>query len=221
MTEIKSTPLKFYTLLPSFKAHVSEEKEQALPKDIAQLLNNVKNSGSYQEYWDFIDKHIANNPDFEKIDDETFKKGEYYIKTSTNFDSDYDKTILNALKDKGISIAPEFIDTASSKEGFSLNVLKIKGTKSGDLIDYTKGQHLLSDKEKQEVYTQLQKLTKLGIVNVDILEGNSLKITPDNPHRVIAENWRNLCPVEEYTTDSPQKPRLIILEKIHSKLFKN
>ncbi|MBS4760859.1 MAG: hypothetical protein KHX03_09205 [Clostridium sp.] len=221
MTEIKSTPLKFYTLLPSFKAHVSEEKEQMLPKDIANILENIKNADSYQKYWDIIDSELAKNPKFEKLDDETFKKGEYYIKTSTNFDSEYDKTILNALKEKGISIAPEFIETASSKEGFSLTVLKIKGTKSGDLIDYTKAQHLLSDKEKQEVYTQLQKLTKLGIVNVDILEGNSLKITPDKPHRVISESWRNLCPVEEYTTDSLQKPRLIILEKIHSKLFKN
>lgn len=221
MKEIKTTPLKFYTINPSFKAGITSEKEQPLPKDIGDILNSIKNADSYQDYWNIIDTQIAQNPAFEKIDDNTYKKDEYYIKASPEIDAEYDKMVLSGLKAKGITIAPEYIDSAVSKEGFGLTVLKIKGTKNGNLIDYNKGQHLLDKNEKKAIYSQLQKLTKIGIANIDILNGKALKITPDKPHRVVANNWSNLCQIKEYASASEESSRMIILKKIYDKIFQN
>lgn len=221
MTDIKLTPLNFYTIKPSFKSDKMSAREQSMPKDIEDILNNVKIAKSYTDYWNIIDTQITQNPTFEKIDDNTFKKNEYYIKIAQDIDAEYDKRVLGGLRAKGITIAPEYIDSATTKEGFGLVVLKIDGTQNGHLIDYNKGFHLLEKNEKKEIYSQLQQLTKLGIANIDILNGNSLKITPDSPHRVIAVDWRNLCQIQEYISDSENSTRMVLLKKIYNKIFPN
>lgn len=207
-------------MLPSFKARVSDKQDSGVSAEIQHLLDSVKEASNYEEYWNIIDRQLTQNPQFEKIGSNTYKNGEFYITTSPELDAQYDKEILTGLGKNGITLAPEFVESASSKEGFAVTVLKIKGTNSGGLIDYAKGANLLSAQAKKSAYAQLQKLTKLGIANTAILDNGALKVTPDTPHRVVADNWDNLCPVEEYLADSSEASRRVILEKIYQKLFK-
>lgn len=220
MTEIKSTPLNFYTMMPSFKANQNIQDDKSIPAEISDVLEKIKNAKNYEEFWTIIDEKLNQNPEFEKIDDNTFKKGEFYIKASAEFEKEYTKEVLNGLKEKGINFTPEYVDSASTKEGFSVTVLKIKGTNTGDLIDYNKGKNLLSEEAKKEAYIQFQKLTKLGIANLEVLNNSNLKITPDYPHKVVVTDWSDLCPVEEYLAGSMDNSRMTILEKIHNVIFK-
>ena len=63
---------------------------------------------------------------------------------------------------------------------------------------------------------------KLGIVNLDIINKNGLKITPDNPNRIVCDNWTNLCPVESYYCENSKTgARMNVMNKIYKILFQN
>ena len=225
MSEVKRTNIQYIQYRPTFKAHENVfdyNKNCSLPNHLDDLLSNIEKTKNYKEFWTVIEKYQNKRPGVIKVGPNMLKDGEYLIKTGIEADTEYDKTILKALADKGIKMAPQFVKSANTKEGFSVSVLRIDGAKSGELLDYNKSYRLLSDDAKKAAYNELKNLTKLGIVNLDIINKNGLKITPDNPNRIVCDNWTNLCPVESYYCENSKTgARMNVMNKIYKILFQN
>lgn len=214
---IKLNNLNFIQYKPVFKAQdvvSNPDEKREIPKEILVLLEKVKNAESYQQYWDILQKYAA-LPDVTAISNDTLKNKSFYIKFAAGVDIDYLKTILQGLEKKQICIAPKFVASALSKEGFGIAVLKIDGTNSGELIPLSQGYHLLEQKSKKSAYSDINKIIKLGIANAKILDKSGLKITPDKPHRLVCENWQNLYPINNYSKSEINE----IIKKLHNIIF--
>ena len=95
----------------------------------------------------------------------------------------------------------------------SILVTKISGTNGKDLIPLHQGYNLLDDEAKKSAYADVQKLIKMGVVNQDMLKGDSCwYITPDSKQLVIPD-WHHLRPID---ADEGKD----ILNSVHAVLFK-
>ena len=200
---------------------IAEQDRTILPEQLRKLESAIKNTRSYNDYWETLNNFVENNKNAKiQNNNGVIKFKEYIIKPESEIDLEYDKHILKGLKNKGISIAPEFVASATNREGFSIAILKCPGAANSELIDYQKGFHLLTDEAKQQVYNDMKTLLKLGIVNKSILNGNALKINPETK-KVICTDWQDLCPVDDYDKGIFESPRINVMNQIFNKLFNN
>lgn len=214
---IKINNLNFIQYKPAFKSQdvvSNPDEKREIPKEILVLLEKVKNAESYRQYWDILQKYAA-SPDVTVISSDTIKNKSFYIKSAAEADIDYLKTILQGLEKKQIYIAPKFVGSALSKEGFGIAVLKIDGTDSGELIPMAQGYHLLEQKSKKSAYSDINKIIQLGIANAKILDKSGLKITPDRPHQLVCEDWQNLYPIKNCSKQEINE----IINKLHNIIF--
>ena len=206
---------------PAFKSQNSGFEQDTMPEYIKTLLNDVKNTTGYHKFFVTIDECCEKNPQFKELEHNLYKTGEYFIRTGTVEDADYLRQLLTILKKNNVGIVPEFIASETNDDGFSVIVLKIPGTKTGDLIEYDKGYNLLESNAKKAAYKDFQTLTKLGVVNLDVLDYDCLQITPDKPNKIVTKSWSNLCTLDDYAKrENTETPGIEIVRKIYKMMFK-
>jgi hypothetical protein len=189
---------------------------------LSKFLDEIMDSDSYEKFQNAIKKLLVTDKNAKYVDVNLIKSGDYFFKIDLARDSKNTGLILKALKEKGISIIPEYIKTVENKDGFGLTVMKIDGAKNGDLLSYDKNHHLLTIEAKDKAYNDIKYLMNIGIINPEIFEKpNQLKIVPGIPHKIVCENWSCLKTLDDYLLEyAPESSKEKLLEEIKRKIYK-
>ncbi len=187
-----------------------------------KFLDEVMASDSYEKFQNAIQRFLATNKNATYVDTNLIRSGNYFFKMDLAKNSKNTGLILKALKEKGISIIPEYIKTVANKDGFCLTITKIDGLNGGNLLDYGKNHHLLTIEAKDRAYNDIKCLMNMGIVNPEIFrKPDGLKIVSEAPYRIVCENWSGLKTLDDYLVEyAPESSKEKLLEEIKRKIYR-
>lgn len=175
---------------------INEMKEAKTSKDVIKLLfDKVHNTDQLKEFNGIRFQHKAYNiENFYKADGAPYERN------------------LKTLNDLDLSIVPKHIDTIE-KDGEYFVITKLPQTETGEIIQLRAGTKDVSKEQKIDAYNDLQKLTKAGYVDDNVLNSDRNWFCSKDKHNIIIPDWSKLRPIT--SSDSTQS----ILTNYYNKLF--
>ncbi|MBQ9245087.1 hypothetical protein IJ182_02335 [bacterium] len=200
--------IKFYN---SFKSTISEKKDDTMQNEIQSLIQCTKDARDYEEASKIL-KNASIDEKINQVDPITYKSGDYVISEVLKKYADNYTGVLQKLTEKGISIAPKFVDSVD-KGNFTILFTEIPGMNGQELVPYYQGEKMLAPEAKQDAYKDVQRLLKVGIVNNKMLRSTSSWFVTPESKKIIIPDWSSLSIVGD-------EERAPILNKFHNMLFK-
>ena len=198
--------------------HLRSIEHGTATKFIEDLLREAERKSDYPEFLKVFNDCSKEHNKFLQINNNWYKTGNMYIWVTLRKNASFYKTRLPVLTEHGMTISPIYCNSTSGK-GFAAIVLQIPNTTSGDLLSFDEAYHLLSNREKGKAYEDVLRLTELGFFNPDLLDADTLRITPDESrHRIVVMNWTKdkICPIYDYQTAKKE-----ICRKAYNLIFEN
>jgi hypothetical protein len=189
-------------------------QESGYNEFMQKAVESLKNTKTSDEAVKFLINSTKQEKGFKEIGGVLFKHEDFAIQTLlTRFNQEYDKN-LKLLKGLELKIVPQHIETFEKGDRIFI-ITKVPGTKNSELAELWKGGYKRVSKEaKLEAYKDLQKLTKAGYVDDQILRSNMLWFyAPDN-NTVMLPVWDCLRKIQ------PDESQEAIIERYHNILFR-
>lgn len=175
---------------PYTKHNVGDFTSSDYMQRLEEIIVSAQDYDSFYDIFDNLKEQNLGN----YVNATTFKLNDVYIYLGFNKDADYYKNLFTRLNDAQVSLAPKFIKTIESEGGFSATFTQIEDTSNDSLKDFYKLYKCISQQDKQNAYSDIQKLLKLGLMNNKILTRNAFEITP-NTHRIVISDWDSVMHV--------------------------
>ena len=213
MNKIDVTYNNFSNLSFASDSISKEKSDENMPGAIKSVIDILKSAQNYNE----VEKTLFNlvdSGDLKAMDSyTTFNSGDYYIKCMSRLIGQKYSKMIEALGQNDIKIAPEYI-VSSDMIDDSVLITRISGTNGEDLIPMRKGYNLLDDDTKRSAYADVQKLVKLGLINQDMLRGDSCWYIVPGSKKLVIPDWHHLRPIDNNEGKD-------ILNFVYSTLFEN
>lgn len=169
---------------------VASGMKDSYANKIAQMLDGAQD---HKEATKMLFDGVKNG-DFDVINSVIFKSADCSVQTMfKKFGQGYSDN-LKKVCDLGLSITPKFIKTVEKEQDLYI-VTQVPGTKKGQLIPFNQAKHLVSQEDLKQAYSDLQQITKFGIVDQDLLNGQAWFVTPDD-HKIMLPSWDKVRPVQ-------------------------
>lgn len=172
------------------------ESVKMMPEFLQELIEKLTRTATDEDSILLFDHLMTENKDLSRLDIVLHKFQDYSILNMHKFHGNPYAQSIKMLNKNNINIAPNLIKVIDKGDSVYL-VFHTPGTKTSELIPFSKGYPLLSDEAKKSAFKDLQKLTKAGFVNQQMLRGSSAwYVTPDTNQVMIAD-WTQLRPINK------------------------
>lgn len=208
-----SNKINTYSVQAHFGKNIQKNAEgTGMPDNIAKLIDSLKAANSYEDISKTLAKSVENG-DIEQINPITYRSGDYIIQDILRYNGEAESKFLEALTKKGISIAPEYVDSINI-EDYTILITKIEGMDGQDLVPFSQGYGLLDNSAKSAAFQDCKKLVQANLINQAIFtRGNGALFVIPKTKKVIIPSWNMLRPIEPHEKQS-------ILNSCHDILFK-
>ena len=198
----------------SFTSNSNKNLVDGLPDCLKKILKEAHND-TYEQLWKRVDSCSEILDGFNRVDNSLYKYGNYFLKITVSPEIETCEYLLPRLKEKGINIAPEYVGSVVTKEGFGLLICSVDGAKNSDMLTFNQHRRLVPQSSKKRCYQDIKKLIDLNIGNYQLMCQEKLYITPDKEHNFVCFDWNDLYNMEQ--SDASAKKE--ILDRFYSKLF--
>lgn len=172
-----------------------ESECKSMPANISELMAKFQKASSRDEVIGILNEAVKNN-EMEKIDDITFRCGNYIFQDLLKISGEPQSKILNELNKNNISIAPKLVGSFTFGNYTTL-VTEIDGLEGEDLIPLNEGYNKLDDLSKKEAFNDVKKLLSAGVINQGMFtRGNANWFITPNSKKIIITDWKGLRPVD-------------------------
>lgn len=196
----------------AYKNTQEDMGQDSAKESIDILCSDLDNACDYKDAKIKLAMASENNI-IERINETTYKNGDYVIRTFLKVSGENQATMLNKLTSQDISIAPKLIYSKNYGD-YTIIITKIDGLSEGKLIPFNQGYNTIGDSAKTKAYKDTQKLLKLGYINQAMLNGNSAWYITPKSKKIVVLDWKNLRKVQDGEATS-------ILNNIHQTIFRN
>lgn len=195
MNDIQKLIFTYHNQVPVKENHGNSPKGVEMSDKIKSLIDSLNNAEDRIEMAEIF-ADAVDSGEIEKIDPITYRSGDYIIRDVLTYVGQRESQFLKELTKKGISIAPQFVDSVT-KGDYTTIVTKIDGMNGEDLIPFSQGYNLLDDAAKRRAFQDVKKLVQVNLINQAIFtRGNAaIYITPKTK-QIVIPSWKMLRPIE-------------------------
>lgn len=195
MNDIQKQIYTYYNQVPAKENPGNSLKGVEMSNQIKSLIESLNNAENRSEMAQIFADAVERG-EIEKLDPITYRSGNYIIRDVLTYAGEKESQFLKELTKKGISIAPQFVDSVT-KGDYTTIVTRIDGMDGEDLIPFSQGYNLLDDAAKRKAFQDVKKLVQANLINQAIFtRGNAAICITPKTKQIVIPSWSMLRPIE-------------------------